>query len=281
MNLRKPIVKLPVVILAAGQGKRLNPYTKDTPKPLLELHGRKILEYIILNLILAGIRYFIIITGFQAAKIENWIKNELCINLFNYCENKINKFSDSIAFSFIRQEKINGTGGAALLAENHVIKNGYSHFLLTYGDILVSGQVYSRLINAYLNNSAELYLVGNYADREKISQSAAIYYEGDFVKDIVEKPPKDAPITDMNNSGIYIFSKEIFKYLKETGPSVRGEIEITAPIKLLAKQNRKIRLVKMERDEFWCDIGTPETYNMLKKDKGWLKKIFYDFNILN
>jgi len=265
---------LPAVILAAGQGKRLLPLTNELPKPLLEINNRKILEYIISNLAFSGIRHFIIITGYKAEKIENWIKNEFCSKLFKYCEEKFNNFSDSIAFSFIRQQNINGTGGAALLAEKHIIENGYNYFLLTYGDILVHNSVYSRLIKEFYSVPADLYLVGNYLPFEKISKGAAIYYKDNWVVDIIEKPPINAPKTDLNNAGIYIFNKDIFIHLKNTSLSIRQEIEITATIKTLINQYKKIRVVKMKKNEFWCDIGTIETYNKLKSDNSLIKRYF-------
>lgn len=63
------------VILAGGQGTRLRPLTLTTPKPLIKIHGKPFLEYIIENLKDNGIKEVIILTGYLGNKIENYFKD--------------------------------------------------------------------------------------------------------------------------------------------------------------------------------------------------------------
>ncbi|MHA1820893.1 MAG: sugar phosphate nucleotidyltransferase [Promethearchaeota archaeon] len=279
MNLtseKKPS-EIAAVVLAAGKGKRLLPYTKHVPKPLVKVAGRPILEYVLLGLIKAGIRHFFIVVGYKAEMIEDWVQNSFCFDLYCKYEQELNTKIGPVAFSFIKQSEINGTGGAALLAENHIKLNGYDAFLLTYGDILVSYSVYKRLIEESLYDSADIYLVGNPTDDP--SNGAAIYYEDSYVIDLIEKPGKDAPKTDLNNAGIYIFHSSFFDKLKQLKPSKRGELEITQPISDLCAEARNkalknVKLIKMNKDEFWCDIGRKDVLERLNKNKDWLKKLF-------
>lgn len=267
--------QLPAIILAAGKGTRLRPYTDSIPKPLLEIGGHPILEYILTNLIKVGIRYFVIITGYKEEIIRNWIQNVFCVKVFKesdelYCFQP-NAGNECIGVSFIHQDTVNGTGGAALLAETHIKANGYKDFFLTYGDILVSKLAYQRLIETYLTEEADAYIVGN--PTKDPSAGAAIYYNGNNVIDFIEKPDSNAPKTDLNNSGVYIFHKDIFERLRNTKPSIRGEIELTQPIIDMVHEVRTVKLVKVKDDEFWCDVGTVDVYDQLNKDLSWKPKV--------
>jgi NDP-sugar pyrophosphorylase family protein len=270
-------LKIPAVILAAGQGKRLMPYTEKLPKPLVTVGGKPILEYVLTHLIDAGIRHFFIVVGYQSDKIEQWIEDEFVRGIYCDYEKRCSKKLGPLGFSYIHQDDINGTGGAALLAEAHVLDNGYNSFFLTYGDILVSTTVYRRIIQEYMldvqnNVKKDLYLVGNLT--EDPSMGAALYYKGDRVVKLIEKPDKSVPKTDLNNAGIYIFNKDIFNRLKITPRSVRGEIELTWPIiEILKQENKVIKLIRMNPNEFWCDVGTVKVLEDLNRNTQWKKLI--------
>ena len=63
------------VILAAGKGTRMRELTNETPKPMLKVQGRPILEHILVGLRSAGIREFCIVTGYRAETIEAYFHN--------------------------------------------------------------------------------------------------------------------------------------------------------------------------------------------------------------
>ena len=84
--------------------------------------------------------------------------------------------------------------------------------------------------------------------------------EGGFVKKIIEKP--DVPPTDLINAGIYVFTDEILKFVKETKVSVRGEYEITDSITAAVKSGLKFRAVEIEN---WIDVGYP--WDLLEANK--------------
>lgn len=271
-NLTNISKSIPAVILAAGVGKRLQPYTLDIPKPLLRLDGRPILEYTLINLIQAGIRHFILVVGYKSKMIMDWIQDDFCSKLYTTFEKQFGVDLGAIAFSFILQKDFNGTGGALLLAEKHIIQNGYKYFLVTYGDIIISKNAYKRLIQNYEQNDSDLYLVGN--PTKDPSTGAAIYHQNGRVINLIEKPDKSAPKTDLNNSGTYIFHKNIFSLLKEAKPSIRGEIELTTPIIDMINSNKIIKLIKVKENEVWCDVGTTQIYEQLNNDLTWKSKIF-------
>lgn len=270
--MEKEMQKLPAVILAAGQGKRLRPYTDKIPKVLVMIHGKPLLDYVLSGLIQVGIRDFFIVTGYKATLVENWIQHDFLSAAYVIFGNKINPITDPLTFHFIRQKEINGTGGATLLVEKSLKDLGFSSFLLTYGDLLVSKSVFLRLYHTYQQDHNPFYLVGN--PTEDPSAGAAIYYEGDTILNFIEKPNSKAPKTDLNNSGIYIFDQIIFGLLKESKPTIRGEIELTEPIiRIIKEKYFTVKLIKMHENELWCDVGTIESLDKMKKNVFWLSQL--------
>jgi NDP-sugar pyrophosphorylase family protein len=260
---KPPIRPLKAVILAAGKGNRLRPLTDSIPKPLLPIHGHPILEYILDGLALTGITEFCLVVGYKEELVRDWIANDYLKQEKSPLALEIHR--PELRISFITQTEINGTGGAVLLTKEWV---GENYMLVTYGDILMSWSVYDRLVGMFRINYLDTLLVGN--PTEDASAGAAIYYEGYKIKDFIEKPPKTAPPTDLNNAGCYIFPPSFFDQLQTTPLSSRGEIELTWPIIENVRAGHGPFLIKMKPEEFWCDVGTVPVYERLNATKDWM-----------
>ncbi len=259
-----PPKSLKAILLAAGKGTRLRPLTDTTPKPLLPLHDHPIMEYILDGISRAGVKEICLIVGYKAELIETWVNSEY-LSQENIDQNP---WRQDLQFNFILQEDINGTGGAVLLAKEWV---GDSYCFVNYGDILMSWSVYERIVDTFQKNNLEWYLVGN--PTEDASAGAAIYYHDYWIDNMIEKPPKTAPFSDLNNAGSYIFPPVIFELLENTPLSARGEIELTAPIIDRIHQLLSPFLIKMTQEEFWCDVGTIPVYDRLENSEDWLIQV--------
>ena len=75
---------------------------------------------------------------------------------------------------------------------------------------------------------------------------------------VVEKPEK--PPSNLAIMPIYIFEPEIFNVIREIGPGVGGEIQLTDAIQKLIEMQKPVRAIKLREDEVRLDVGTPETY---------------------
>jgi dTDP-glucose pyrophosphorylase len=123
--------------------------------------------------------------------------------------------------------------------------------------------------NIFKNENQDFILVTNYTNNPH--KGANITCNGNFCVDIIEKPSKGAPCTNLNNSGIFIFSREIFNVLNMIQPSKRGEIEIPDALKIGMKQrNWQVRVLKMDEGDFRGDFGDIKEYERLKEEKDWL-----------
>ena len=157
------------VILAAGKGTRMGDLTEETPKPMLLVEGRPILEHILTGLREAGIQEFCLITGWKAEVIES-------------------HFGDGSAFgvqiNYVRQEVQDGTGKAPELAKVFV---GEAPFLLTYGDILVKPDTYRQMLARW--DGGELSGLVTVTGSEDVTKGGLFFFDNEFfLQHLVEKP---------------------------------------------------------------------------------------------
>lgn len=221
---------------------------------MIPIHGKPLLEYIINGLIFAGLNNLIIVVGYRKDQIINYFQEG-------------DKWG--IKIEYVEQKELNGTGGALLICEDSINNN---NFFLTWGDILVSSKVYKKVLEIYQKEHQDYVLVANHIDDPH--KGAAVYYEKDYCTSIIEKPPLGKSKSKLNNCGIFIFSREIFQVLKKIKPSKRGEIELTEAINHGIKENKwKIRVIKMEKNQFRGDFGNINVYENFIKNKNWLDKL--------
>jgi len=230
----------------------MRPYTDTYQKTMIQLHGKPLLEYIISGISKAGNKDFIIVVGYRKEQIIDHFQNG-------------SKWGINI--EYIEQKVLDGTGGALLLCENSIKDH---HFFLTWGDTLISYKIYKKVFDAYYNEGSDLIMVSNYV--EDPFKGAAIYCEGDYCLDIVEKPLKGTSGTNLNNTGIFILTKDIFEILKSQEPSKRGEIEVPIALRTAIKEKRwRFRVIKIERNQFMGDFGDVDNYERYKNDIDWVK----------
>ena len=117
--------------------------------------------------------------------------------------------------------------------------------------------VYERIIDTFQKNNLEWFLVGN--PTEDASAGAAIYYHDYWIDDMIEKPPKTAPPTDLNNAGCYIFPPEIFEALRSIKPGKGGEVWLIDAINLLKEQGVPVYTVEIEGAKYY-DTGNKLEY---------------------
>lgn len=243
------------LILCAGYGKRMKPYTNVIQKTMIPVHRQPLLEYIIKGLMFAGFKEFVLVV--------NYLKNQV-----------IDYFQDgsrwNIRITYVEQEKLNGTGGA-LLACKDVIKE--PHFFLVWGDILVPFRIYMIARQLHEVEKHDFIMVANH--KEDLSMGGAVYCEGDFCVKIIEKEPKRNATTKLNNCGIFVLSWEIFSVLEELELSERGELELTDALNRgILLHNWKVRVLEMDIGSFRADFGNIKEYERLRNDSSWIQKLF-------
>jgi NDP-sugar pyrophosphorylase family protein len=244
------------VILAAGKGTRMRELTQELPKPMLSLRGKPILEYILLELIAAGVRDIFMVTGFRAEVIEEYFGDGSKWNVRVVCG---------------RQEVQDGTGKAPEPAREFI---GDSPFLLTYGDILVKPAPYRQMIERY--DEGGFAGVISVKPGEDVTKGGLNFFDESFLlKRILEKPgPEQVEQLRREgwlkpgepawyNAGIYIFNPSIFTFTARLQKSPRGEYELTDAINGMLAVGEEFAGYEVKGR--WVDVRDPETLTTLER----------------
>jgi len=234
------------IILAAGKGTRMKELTADMPKPMLPVNGVPVLERIIINLRVAGVRKILIVTGYKAEVVERHFGDG-------------NALGCSIQYT--RQVTQDGTGRVVELGKSFV---GTNPFLLVYGDILVEPATYVKLIQEFQNRERVTGIITVNLG-EDVTKGGALVFDREFrLKELIEKPSpeelqqlKASPgFKPWYNAGLYAFTAELFPHIARLEKSVRGEYELTDAIRALAKETRGV--FGMQIEGYWIDVRDPE-----------------------
>jgi len=224
------------VILAAGEGMRLQPITSTRPKHLIKIGGKPILEHCLNAVKTSGIDEALIVIHYMGDAIRQYFGDGKNFGL---------------KIEYVEQKAVLGTGNAVSIVEPYVKDD----FLLVYGDLLFSAKAVKNVIDAYKREKPAATMA--VVPVENPEDYGIVELEDEeHVKRIVEKPnSKEAP-SNLANAGIYIFSMEIFDKIRKTQASARGEWEITDAISQLLQEKKMVIAVKISRDN-WIDIGRP------------------------
>jgi len=220
----QPIKK--AVIAAAGFGTRFLPQTKAMPKEMLPLIDKPIIQYIVEELVEAGIEDIIIVTGYHKRSIEDHFDDMSADLKFSLQESgkteqleKTQAISDLANFVYIRQKGPYGNATPVLNAE-HLLAN--EPFIYTFADdfIVAKPGRFRQMIDAYQQHDAGVLSCVRIKKESDYSKYGIV--AGDPVNDttlnvrtIVEKPGKaDAP-SDLASVAAYVLTPKIFEYLHQ------------------------------------------------------------------
>ena len=255
------------VLPVAGFGTRFLPASKATPKEMLPIIDKPLVQYAVEEAINSGIKEIIFITSPEKYSIKKHFKTnkELELRLLNSGKEtmieKLNpkKFSE-IKFYYINQYEQNGLGHAVLQAESVIGNNSFA--VLLPDDLFFSKKsCLDQLIEIYSEKKSSVIAV-NEIDAKNIHKYGVIKpgkenYGAIKINDIVEKPSaKDAP-SNLAVCGRYILNPAIFKHLKLTKYDKSGEVQLTNAIKsLLADEDIYAKLYDGEK----FDCGSKEGF---------------------
>ena len=232
------------VFPVAGLGTRFLPATKASPKEMMPLVDKPLIQYVVEEAIDAGIEEVIMITGRGKNAIEDHfdISFELEHALKGKNNNKmleeVQRISNLVDFWYIRQKEPLGLGHAILRTKDLI---GNEPFAVLLGDDIIHSNVptIKQLMNIHEKYNASVIAVEK-VDKKDISGYGVIepkklderVYQ---IMDMVEKPsPQDAP-SDLAIIGRYILTPEIFTALEKTVPDKSGEIQLTYGLRHLLK----------------------------------------------
>ena len=235
------------VIPAAGLGTRFLPATKASPKEMLPLVDKPLIQYVVEEAVASGIRDIVIVTGRGKRAIEDHfdVAFELESALLGQGKHKLLDEVQRIArlaqFFYVRQREARGLGHAVLQAQGLV---GSGPFAVLLGDDIIDHPTPAIQQLITMHEELGVAVIGlERVERSEVSQYGII--QGREVKpgvfhidDLVEKPaPEQAPST-IAVIGRYVLTPDIFAVLERTEPGRNGEIQLTDALRVLAREGR-------------------------------------------
>lgn len=224
------------VVLAAGEGVRLQPVTLTRPKHLIKVGGKPILEHCLRALKSCGIDEIVLVVHYMADAIRDYFGDGQSLGL---------------KVEYVEQKEVLGTGNAVGIVEPFVEDD----FLLVYGDLLFTVEAVKKVVGLHEKEKPVATMAVVPVENPEGYGMVEVEEKGN-VKRIVEKPRREEASTNLANAGIYVFSKNIFEKIRETSASVRGEWEVTDAISLLLREGKRVLGVEVLRED-WFDVGRP------------------------
>lgn len=210
------------VIPAAGEGKRIRPYSEKVPKPMLQVLGKPLLAYVIERCKMVGITNIIIVINPKHTAVRNY-------------------FGDGeelgVTIEYLDQPKPEGIGHAVGLTEG-IVETPFTVYL---GDELYLDSDHWGFIQSFDKTgcaaSIGLIRVEN-LDLIRNNYSVEIDPETQIIKNLVEKPTLIT--NNILGCGSYIFNETVFEAIRRTPKSKKNEIEITDTLNIIREMGEQI-----------------------------------------
>lgn len=224
----------PVFLMAGGFGTRLRPLTENTPKPLLLVGGRPILETTILQCKKVGISNFIISTHFEANKVRRYFGDGKKLN---------------VKVRYVEEKEPLGTAGALGLIPRDVPA---LPLLVINGDI-ISNLQYDKVLAFHEHMRADITI----CTREFFYQVpfGVVEEKDGRVVSINEKPT----ITRFVSAGIYVIAPKIWRSIEKG-----KRLDMPSLISSVIEMNKKVVMFPVH--EYWTDVGELSSYEKANDD---------------
>ena len=233
VNLDKYITRLPIdaVLMAGGKGERLRPLTEKTPKPLLEVGGKCIIDHNVDRLISYGVKHINVTINYLGEQIEEHFATP----------------RDGIQVRTFREPKFLGTIGSIKFVDTF-----YNDTVLVMNSDLFTNVDYEDFFLHFQMHDAEMSVA---AVPYNISiQLGILDLDGRDVKGLIEKPKYNY----YANAGIYLIKKRALAEIPED-----TFFHATHLVEKLIAQGKKV--IRYPLNGTWIDIGTHQEYDRAKE----------------
>ncbi|MGZ4651281.1 MAG: sugar phosphate nucleotidyltransferase [Kineosporiaceae bacterium] len=225
-----PVLPNAAVVMAGGRGTRLGELTQKTPKPLMRVAGRPIIEWIILNLVSSGIRDIYVSVNYLADQIEDHLGDGT-------------RLGCSVRYLREQSQTPLGTAGSlSILREQHGLPQ--DSIVVMNGDLMVQFDV-GDLVQAHAERSSAITVVTRQY-RHEVPFGVVERLPDQRVGALSEKPVIDLEV----NAGIYVVSPEALDMVPAATPSTMPEL-----VERCIDKGWNVSAWTLSSD--WIDVGTP------------------------
>ena len=219
-------------------GTRMSPFTEVVPKEMLPILDKPVIHYVVSEAYNAGIDDILVVTRSPKISILNYFTKDVIDSIKG-------KSGRDLSISFKIADDTRGLGDSIGRSEEFV---GSDPFLVMLADTFYKtpgkSSVTKQLLDTYSTQKAPLILVES-VPLERIKAYGVIAGEklSDnlwVVKDAIEKPDPDKAPSNLAITGSYIFTPEIFEFIKKTKPGRNNEIQITDAMREFCYNSRML-----------------------------------------
>lgn len=239
------------IILAAGLGTRLKPFTKAIPKPLLPIKNKPVIQQVINVLAKAGMKKATAVIGYQGNKIRQYLDSQKLPIVINYAY----------------QQQPLGSADALLSARNLINKK--EPFMVTAADTIYKPEELKQMLDFFNKEKPEVLVALKSIERNQLIRRSCVHLNKDgTIKHLIEKPlPRDFPDHNFSALPIFIFKPSFWAFLDKLKPSANGFWELATAIQNCINSGAVARGFKFKWSE---DITYPE--DLLKCNFAYLSR---------
>ncbi|MBV8673047.1 MAG: phosphocholine cytidylyltransferase family protein [Acidobacteriaceae bacterium] len=221
------------LILAAGNGSRLRPLSHGVPKPLMQVHGRPLVEHVIRDAHQAGIDRFVIVVGYGADAMREW---------FTSCS------LEGVSITLVENSEYHKNNGVSVLKASSYFS---SPFLLLMSDHIFEPSTARMLLNQPLMKGEVILAVDSKLDSIfDLDDVTKVRRLGDHIIAI----GKELGEYDGYDTGMFLCSPELFDALELA--KIDGNCSLSDAMRLLGRRGM-LRAFDIG-DASWQDVDTPE-----------------------
>lgn len=227
---QKSKVDVPVVIMAGGEGTRLEPFTKILPKPLIPIGDRTIIEVIMEEFRAQGVKDFYLTLNYKGDMIEAY---------FNYNGN-----GRDYRINYLREDDYLGTAGGLKMLEGVIDDT----FIVSNCDVIVKAN-FEQVLALHKEQQATMTILSS-IQYYKVPYGVVKFRGRGEVLDIIEKPEYTLTV----NTGVYVLNKEVLQLIPE-----ESSFDMTDLVKKLIEEGRRVITYPVNENDY-VDIGHWDEY---------------------
>ncbi len=257
------------VIPVGGLGTRLLPATRSQPKEMLPIVDKPVVQYVVEELVRAGISRVLFVTGRRKRAIEDHFDAQPELDTGPLLDART-----GLQILYTRQAHPAGLGDAVRYADGFAEHRG---IVVALGDSIIQTParalpgVVPRLIEAYERERADAVLAVSEVADEAVSRYGIVVARGERracadepgfleVAEVIEKPDPARISSRTAIMGRYVLGPGVFAALRETPPGGGGELQLTDALQRVVASGGRVLAVPLHEGERRHDIGTVESY---------------------
>jgi len=218
------------VLLAAGRGTRLRPYTDKTPKPLLPVNGAPTLDLYFNGLASAGVENVVLVVHHLAEQIENYasrVESRFGINCTTVKQTVLDGTATALE-TVTDTAKSDSTDSSRLAVLQSIVG---SPFMLTATDYLIPPNFIPDFLSFYSSHNEDIAVSIKSVPKEQLASRSSIRFSGDGqILEVVEKPAKGEAPSSYSANLTYVLPPKVLQLLADVQTSPRGEREVQSAI---------------------------------------------------